>query len=176
MKVVNIFGSPGAGKSTARAGLFYKMKMSGSSVEEVTEYAKDVVWEERYNVFQDQLYLLAKQNRKLLRLREKVEYVLTDSPIILNAVYLEQCKHLNKFSNTLSSLILEVFNEYDNINIFLNRKHKYEEIGRYQSELESDEISKNIKQLLYDNNIQFLEIDSNHLDIDKLYELILSHK
>ena len=31
--VINFYGGPGSGKSTAAAGLFYKMKLGGYSVE-----------------------------------------------------------------------------------------------------------------------------------------------
>ncbi len=33
MKVINLWGSPGAGKSTAAAGLFYRMKFADYNVE-----------------------------------------------------------------------------------------------------------------------------------------------
>ena len=120
-KIVNLFGGPGSGKSTLRAGLFYEMKLAGYNVEEVTEYAKDMVWEERFNIFQDQIYILGKQNRKLLRLAEKVDWVLTDSPIIMGIAYMVD----TPYNETLKQLILEVFNGYDNLNIFVNRNHGY---------------------------------------------------
>ena len=47
MKVINLFGGPGCGKSTTAADLFARMKLRGLSVELVTEYAKDVVWDEK---------------------------------------------------------------------------------------------------------------------------------
>jgi adenylate kinase family enzyme len=65
MKVINLFGGPGSGKSTLAAGLFERMKIQGLSVELVTEYAKDMVWERRGNILDDQLYILAKQHRRL---------------------------------------------------------------------------------------------------------------
>lgn len=55
MKVINLFGGPGSGKSTLAAGLFERMKIQGLSVELVTEYAKDMVWERRGNILDDQL-------------------------------------------------------------------------------------------------------------------------
>ena len=90
MKVINLFGGPGVGKSTAAAGLFYEMKKRQLSVELVTEYAKDMVWEKRWNILDDQLYILAKQHRRIARLAEHgIEYVITDSPISLGLVYLK---------------------------------------------------------------------------------------
>lgn len=46
MVVVNLFGEPGAGKSTGAAYIFSALKMHGINAELVTEYAKEKVWEE----------------------------------------------------------------------------------------------------------------------------------
>ena len=43
MLVVNLFGVPGAGKSTGAAYVFSKLKMKGINAELVTEFAKDIV-------------------------------------------------------------------------------------------------------------------------------------
>ena len=40
MKVINFFGGPGVGKSTAACDLFVAMKKAGYKVEYVDEYAK----------------------------------------------------------------------------------------------------------------------------------------
>lgn len=165
LKVINLFGSPGAGKSTLRAGF---------NVEEVTEYAKDMVWEDRYNIFSDQLYLLGKQNRRILRLNNKVDYVLTDSPIILGLVYMVD----TSYDETLSKLISEVFLSYENINIFINRSHDYQEVGRYQTKDEADVLSVKIKDILRERNIQFIEIDSDAVSpkgILSLIQMLLLH-
>ncbi len=168
MKVINLFGSPGSGKSTNRAALFYAMKIAGYNIEEVTEYAKDVVWEERFNIFSDQLYILGKQNRRLLRLKGKVEYVVTDSPVILGVCYMTPIP----YEETLEKLIVEVFNSYDNINIFLNRNHSYQEIGRNQNEEESDILADQIKDLMIKYNISFVEMNSDEVTLEKIRPLI----
>ena len=87
LKVINLFAGPGAGKSTTRAGLFYLMKQNRYNVEETTEYAKDLTRDKDVSILSDQLYILAKQNRKLNRLQGKVDYALTDAPLLLNVHY-----------------------------------------------------------------------------------------
>lgn len=47
--VVNLFGVPGAGKSTGAAYIFSQLKMAGINAELITEFAKDKVWEENPN-------------------------------------------------------------------------------------------------------------------------------
>ena len=171
-KIVNLFGGPGSGKSTLRAGLFYEMKLAGYNVEEVTEYAKDMVWEERFNIFQDQIYILGKQNRKLLRLAEKVDWVLTDSPIIMGIAYMVD----TPYNETLKQLILEVFNGYDNLNIFVNRNHGYQELGRNQNEQEADNLAMFIKGILIGGNIPYIDINSNEITPKKLLKLIKNNR
>ena len=43
MILANLFGAPGAGKSTGAAYVFSKLKMAGINAELVTEFAKDKV-------------------------------------------------------------------------------------------------------------------------------------
>ena len=48
MIVVNFYAPPGYGKSTFAALVFSKLKMLGVNCELVSEFAKDMVWEEDY--------------------------------------------------------------------------------------------------------------------------------
>lgn len=168
MRVINLFGAPGSGKSTLAAGLFYELKMKHINVELVTEYAKDMVWEERHNIFQDQIYILGKQNRRLLRLKDKVDLVVTDSPIIMGITYMVA----TPYDETLSNLIAEVFLTYNNFNVFVNRKHQYSEIGRNQNEYEAEIKAKEIKQLLDHFDIPYIEVNSNEITPKDLLKLV----
>src|SRR6266446_4338308 len=87
MKVINLFGGPGTGKSTVASDLFALMKWQNMNVELVTEFAKEVTWEKHHNIFNDQLYILAQQNRRLERLKDQVNYVISDSPILMYQAY-----------------------------------------------------------------------------------------
>ena len=55
--VVNLFGVPGAGKSTGAAYIFSCIKMAGINAELITEYAKDKVWERNDEAFRNQAYI-----------------------------------------------------------------------------------------------------------------------
>ena len=143
MKVVNLFAGPGAGKSTTAAGLFHLMKLDGMSVELVTEYAKEMTWEKRHNILTDQLYILAKQHRRVSRLRDEVEYVVTDSPFLVGILYRNE-----HYSETLDRLIVELWNKYENANFFLERVKAYVAVGRNQSEDEARRIDVATRDLL----------------------------
>ena len=65
--IVNLFAGPGAGKSTAAAYIFSKLKMAGINAEYVTEFAKDKTWEENQKVLNCQFYISGKQAFRLAR-------------------------------------------------------------------------------------------------------------
>ena len=108
--IVNIFGGPGAGKSTTMAGVFSQLKRLDIDCEQVTEFAKDLVWEDRQETFKDELYIFAKQAHRLFRVNGKVDVIITDRPLILTNLYAEN-------NSELCALCLSEFNKYNN---FLN--------------------------------------------------------
>lgn len=161
MKVINLFGGPGSGKSTTAAGLFNLMKKKGLEVELVTEYAKDLIYSGRMPAMNEyQEVLFAEQNFRLQRLISHVNYVVTDSPIILSNVYAE----LNRQNEDhpqwpalieFKSLVWKQFMSYDNINIFLERPDIYQEYGRTQTQEEAEELDQMIKDELDRSGCQF---------------------
>ena len=174
MNVINLFGGPGCGKSTIASYIFSKIKMSTKyTAEYVSEFAKDCVYENRLNILKnDQLYVFAKQNHKLVMIKnyEKCpNFVVTDSPLILSNIYGEIN---NSISNSFKMLVLETFNSYDNINFFIERKIniKYEVNGRIQSEQEAKEIDSIILNYLNKHNIKFdiLKYDDVDLKLEKI--------
>jgi len=153
MRVVNLFGGPGSGKSTTAAGLFYAMKKMRLEVELVTEYAKDMVWEGRHNILEDQLYIFAKQQRRISRLKShNIDWVITDSPISLGLVYLRD----GALSGHFNGLVMEVFNSFDNHNFLLQRNFEYNPIGRNQKDVQEASIyDAKVTELLDSWNVPF---------------------
>lgn len=164
MKVINIFGGPGAGKSTTAAGIFYKMKQKGINVELVTEYAKDMTWEGRMNILGDQLYVLAKQQRRVSRLEGKVDYVVTDAPFFLGLVYMEP-----DYLKTFEPLVLEAWERYDNHCFMLNRQNiAFQEVGRNQDADGAKAIDDKLHRLLNSRRIPFTEIITSDSAVDEI--------
>lgn len=158
MYVINLFGAPGAGKSTIAAGLFNQMKIDGYNVEYVTEFAKDLVYEDNMSVLNNQLYVTATQDHRMRRLIGKVDYVITDSPLLLGIVHAKGIFKIIEFEN----LIVKIFNSYNNINFYIERYHKYSESGRLESESESNKLNLKTIETLKVNNIDYCYTSTNN--------------
>lgn len=148
-KVINLYGGPGTGKSTNAARIYTALKDQGKEVELVTEYAKDLVWEKRFKTLDDQIYIFAKQHHRLHRLEGQVEYIVTDSPILLSVIY--DVAGWNIFKD----LVLESYNNFDNVDYFLKRIKAYSENGRMQTLEEAKELDKHIINMLNECEIRY---------------------
>lgn len=166
-QILNFFAGPGAGKSTTTAQLFADMKKLNYNVELVTEYAKDLVWEDRMNVLlEDQLYILAKQARKLHRIADKVDFVITDAPLVQGLMYKP-----HEYFTGFEPLVVEIFKTYNNQNYFLKRITKYDPVGRYQNEQEAIDIDNRLMNILNTHNIPFTVIE----DLNQATEIVLKN-
>jgi tRNA uridine 5-carbamoylmethylation protein Kti12 len=148
--IVNLFGGPGSGKSTMAAGLFAELKESGISTELVTEYAKDKTWEEAYNVLNNQLYVFAKQHHRIWRVANKVDVIITDSPLFLSLVYSPY-----EDNDILSNLVMHEIHKYSSLDVFLKRVKPYSGIGRSQTEDEAKAIDEKIQRIYRAYNSTF---------------------
>jgi hypothetical protein len=149
MKVINFIGAPGAGKSTAAAGLYYIMKKLYMSVELTTEYAKEHAYAQTGHLLADQVKVLGEQHHRLFRLKN-VDWVITDCPLLLSTIYEPE-----DYPKSFRPFVLDLFKSYDNIIYFIERNHPYDPDGRFQTESESDMKASEIKRFLNENNIQY---------------------
>jgi ABC-type oligopeptide transport system ATPase subunit len=152
-QIINLFGGPGTGKSTIAALVFGELKKKGYEIELVTEYAKDKVWEESYKTLENQIYVFGKQLHRIWRIKNKVNFIITDSPILLSIIYDKEK------NDNLKRLVLDVHNNFNNINILIKRDTIYNPNGRFQNEIEAKLIDKQIMNLLKNNSIDFHEIN-----------------
>lgn len=147
-KYINLFGGPGVGKSTTAAFLFAQMKKKGLDLELVTEVAKDFVWEERQKTLEIQPYITVKQYRNLFRLKGKVDYVITDAPILMGCVYTEL--YANDLPSSYKDMIVDLHREVlkPHVNILLERRFEYIQNGRRQTEDGARKIDEMIEKWL----------------------------
>lgn len=170
MLIVNLYGAPGAGKSTGAAYIFSQLKMRGINAELVTEFAKDKVWEESKAVFQNQAYIFGKQYFRISRVQNQVDVVITDSPVLLSAFYADDPILGDEFDR----LVTKVSESYDSMNVFINRTKPYNGAGRFQSEAESDAMVYALHSFLNAHGIACANYEGNVNGYDTLVSDILS--
>jgi hypothetical protein len=164
--VINLFGAPGAGKSTGAAYIFSELKQRGVNAELVTEFAKDKTWEGNTLALSCQEYVFGKQSYRLARCRDDVDVIITDSPLPLAIIY-----NTNPaLGQPFNEVILSVFDTYDNVNFFIKRGKAYNPKGRNQTEAESDALAEDILHMLDYHRIDYGIVEG---DMDG-YDYILS--
>lgn len=133
------------------------------------EFAKDLTWEKRHKTLDDQIYIFGKQYHRIYRLLEEVDVIITDSPILLTPIY-------DKYHReSLKILALEEHNKLNNLNVFLQRKKKYNLKGRNQSEKQAVEIDKKIKNFLEEYNISFIIQEGTPIGVANILNHILNN-
>lgn len=168
--VVNLAGSPGAGKSTGAAKIFSELKMLGINCELVSEVAKDKTWEHNFIALNCQEYIFGKQSYRLARCRNEVDVIVTDSPLPLSIIYTKD----KAIREPLTKLAMAVYNSYDNINFFINRTKPYNPKGRNQTAEESNVLSSEIKELYHNLNIPYTEITGDNEGYQKAIALVIT--
>ena len=177
---INLFGGPGSGKSTMAASLFAALKNRGKSVELVGEYVKKWAWQGRQVKPTDQIYILGKQASAEASLYGKVEYIVTDSPVLLSGAYAllqpdHKCDYVSEAALAYTNAHSD---EVQYFNIFLRRAKPYDTRGRYESEEEAKGRDVFIRNYLEQNSIPFIDrFDSQSSSAEILDTLItLTHQ
>lgn len=171
--VINLFGGPSCGKTTTAAGLFHQMKIMGYDVEYVQEWVREPIYRGWMDLLDQQEYILAQQNHRLHTLRGKVQYIITDSPLLLSAVYVDPNWPAAKSFITFAH---DLYATYNNAQIFLHRPEKFtEDAGRLHNEEQSVALDYKILTVLekhyslYGVSYQEVQTDS------KVVEQVLDH-
>lgn len=165
---INLFGGPGVGKSTTAAGVFSLLKLHGIDCELIDEFAKQMVWEERQFEFGDQHFIFGRQHHKMWILNGKVDVMVTDSPLLLSAVYRPETLGAYFVEN-----VVKTFSSYTNINILLERVKPYNPNGRNETEEEAKIVDNTVKRILTDNNIAWSTIPGSFEGINTIAEEVL---
>lgn len=172
MRIINVWGGPGSGKSTTAAGLFSMMKMRGHKVELVTEFAKDLTYKKDFITLSNQLAVLGEQDHRLRRLEGHVDYVITDSPLLLSIVYAQGIYSEQWFRRA----VWGAFCTYDNTNFLLKRAKPYMEYGRNQTEDEAREIDGVLRRLLDAYGVEFTQIKGDEAAPSAIYSVLFQQE
>ena len=163
--VINGYGGPGAGKSTACMEITAALKKEGYNAEYIQEYAKELVYEKDMEMLdgspQHQYEILKEQTRRMDRLYDQVDFIVTDSPVMLNTIYNKQ------LTPEYESLVNELQGEYINYSFFMERDaSNFEEEGRIHNLTESMAKDNEIKDMLQKNEIKYKTY--NHENVNEI--------
>lgn len=157
--VINAFAGPGAGKTTSCLEVAEKLKKQGFVTEYVQEYAKELVYDNNFIMldghYEHQFAILNEQMKRINRLYGKVDFIVTDSPILLNNTYLNEDKNTEVYS-AYSDSVNKLYGLYNNFNYFVERDTSvFEKEGRIHNFEQSIAIDNELKNMLHNNQIDF---------------------
>lgn len=162
--IINAFAGPGAGKSTACMDICSGLKKAGFSADYVQEYAKELVYEGSElldGTAEHQFEVLKEQTKRQDRLIGAVDFLVTDSPILLNGIYNQELtpeyshmlSDLNKQYDTCGAKNFCFFVKRDNI------PEHFEQSGRIHDFEESIQKDNEVKEMLSSLNIYYGSYD-----------------
>ena len=144
MKIINLFGGPGAGKTTLAYYLAYRFKQAGFRAELVGEAAREILYDRNppatggtaAQLLDNQLMITGQQAERIKRLeRHGIEIAIADSPLFMGLLYVNDTdmrrslwQAINTFQNAMPTPI----------NVFCRRTAgQYDKESRAQSETEA---------------------------------------
>ncbi|MCQ4021731.1 MULTISPECIES: AAA family ATPase [unclassified Ruminococcus] len=171
--VINAFAGPGAGKTTSCLEIAEKLKKQGYVTEYVQEYAKELVWDNQLELLdgsiERQFDILQEQLNRVDRLYGKVDFIVTDSPVLLNATYLQE--HNSEYIRAVQ----EIYSHFDNFNYFVERDvTTFENEGRIHNLEQSLQIDQELKDTLSSLNLGYSIY--NHSTIDNIVNDVIEYK
>lgn len=172
--LINFISGPGSGKTTMCALIFANLKMKGFVAEYIQEYAKTLVWTKNFETLNNQYHVTQTQYNLLKMINGQVDFILTDGPL-LHALYYNKYNEDNTSNvEKTEKLIINSYNQFNNINIFLDRgDFKYEQQGRIQTENESREIDTILKNLFEPYNIPYEIFKSTPENVEPIVNYII---
>lgn len=169
--VINIFGGPGSGKSTLASHLFFALKQRGVEAASPEEHAKLAIWSDQPWLLDQQTILLGRTWETVHALRNKVDVVIVDSPILLCSVYAR-----DKEPICFHQLVADIHRRTDRVNLLMSRDPdlEYSTNGRRESAHEAQIVDERIITTLDAHSEPFVEIGRDTTAIDKIMESVMA--
>ena len=97
----------------------------------------------------------------------KVDFIVTDSPLLMNIVY-------NRFKDEdFDKFIYSRIHKLKSLDFFINRSDAFSEVGRIHNLEQSKEVDKTIKELAKKNDVDLIEVEQEN-SVDKILEIVLN--
>ena len=187
--VVNMYGGPGAGKTTAAFEFAEKLKKAGYVVEYAPEYAKELVWalgdraagpEKRAlaakmldGSFASQRQLYNEQLDRVRRCIGQCDFVVTDSPIALSLLYLKPANGSERAS--FERMVMNDRADFDEFNMVVRREGPYEREGRVHDEAEARAIDAAVTGFLDGHRIPYGAYEHGQID-EAIADAVEAHR
>lgn len=169
--VIGLLGGSGLGKSTTAALLFGELKLLHKNAELVQEYAKEWAWAGRKITPDDQDHVCNEQWTRESRLFGKVDFIVTDSPLILSPVYQKFYSGDDPIFSTISErMAVAEQGGVKYLNFLLSRNKPFNPKGRFETAEQASEVDSFLKQYLIEKQIPFRSIMSD--DRERVKEII----
>ena len=142
-KNILLYGAPSSGKSSLGALVFGLLKLKNYNTELIREYAKELVWagcDMKNATSEEELDIFVNQTKRERLVRGKVEYMVSDSPLLLNAFYSHNEYAKQVALNSLSQ------NDY---HFWLTKDiSRHEDAGRSHDQDEAKEVDLQMRKFL----------------------------
>lgn len=152
--VINAFGGPGSGKTTSCMDICAQLKKAGYKAEYVQEYAKELVYEKNFSLLdgseEHQFEMLKEQLHRMDRLVGETDFIVTDSPVLLNAIYNQE------LTPEYDTMVSQLHSHFHNFSFFMKRDEKeFQQEGRIHDLEQSKQKDQEIKDILKRNDIYY---------------------
>ena len=105
------------------------------------------------------------------RCRDKVDVLVTDSPLLLSILYNSD----ETLGEPFNEVVANVFKSFNNINCFLHRVKPYNPKGRHQSEEEANALIPILRNILTKYDVSYDEYDGDEYNYDRIVDKVLRH-
>lgn len=152
MKLINLYGGPGAGKTTLAAYLFYRLKKSGIRCELVGEAAREMIYDRNPGVtavqlLDNQLLISGLQYERIKRLeRHSMEVLIADSPLRMGLLYAKDLPEYEGLKTAIAALEADLPRA---TSVFVQRKvGVYDKESRAQDEEQAIALDEKLWNML----------------------------
>ncbi|MDE2417654.1 MAG: hypothetical protein KGN32_07595 [Burkholderiales bacterium] len=174
-KVINIIGGPGSDKSLIASAIILYLHLHNKTVETIPDYAKSLVWQKNYEVLKNQYFIAQRQDEMLSLLDGQVQFLMTECALPQVLYYNENYPDNICDITKTRAQILEWYQQYDNVNIFVERgDKKYVHTGRFQDEEQARAIDRGLRALMEREKIPYTVLQPNVQEINAFVATLLA--
>lgn len=167
--ILTLYSGPGSGKSTSSSLVYGWLKSHQFSAELAREYAKKWAWQGRKISGLDELYLTGKQIHEESQYLGKVDYVVSDKPVLMDVYYARKYASAT-IARGVEGMVRAFYEEvaslgHRHVHVFLSRTKPYDPRGRYEDEATARSMDGEIRQMLGEFGLPYEVVGTDLPDV-----------